>query len=226
MLNPAQVENAKTRLLLFLWDLDGLTTEVKRGELNKKLVRTREKSKDYQPIFEELQEIEAIAMTKKGRSEKVSLTEKGLQVLKGGLKSPSFIFKGNQVGTKVPNALLKWIRNIDESTPTIAPTPAIEPPLSPRLESYEGFQEMLLEVYHRLNKDYNLGHLVPIYQLRREIGEKVTRSHFNNWLVEMQAEDIVQLMAGEMPDMTPDKREDSLTLPSGAFRYYVKHLNP
>lgn len=223
MLNPSQVENAKTRLLLFLWDLDGLTSTVKRGELHKRLVKSREKSKDYQPIFEELQKLEAIAITKKGRSETVSLTQQGLRILKEKLAKPDFKFKGNQVGTRVPNALLKWIREIDRvaSISSVATPPPIL-----QIETYEGFKEILLETYHRLNKDYNLGHLVPIYHLRREIGEKVARSQFNDWLVEMQADDIVQLMAGEMPDITPKKREDSLTLPSGAFRYYVKHLNP
>jgi len=32
-------------------------------------------------------------------------------------------------------------------------------------------------------------------------------------------------MAGEMPDLTPDKREDSITLPSGGFRYYIQRLD-
>ncbi|MBP0019225.1 MAG: hypothetical protein J7647_16945 [Cyanobacteria bacterium SBLK] len=221
MLNLPQAENAKTRLLLFLWDLEGLKNTVKRGELHKRIVKSREKSKDYQPIFEELQELGAIAMTKKGRSEKVSLTQQGLQILKERLAKPDFKFEGPQVGTKVPNALLKWIRNMGD----VAITPSLTPPPAPQIESYDGFKEMLLETYHRLNKDYNLGHLVPIYQLRRELGETVARSQFNDWLVEMQANDIVRLMVGEMPDITPEKREDSLTLPSGDFRYYVKHLN-
>jgi hypothetical protein len=41
----------------------------------------------------------------------------------------------------------------------------------------------------------------------------------------MQANDIFQLMAGEMPDITPDKREDSIIIPGGALRYYAKRLN-
>ena len=221
MLNPSQVENAKTRLLLFLWDLDGLTVAVKRGILNGKLRKSRQTSKDYQPIFEKLEEMGAIAMSKKGRSETVSLTQQGLQLLTERLKSPEFEFKGNQVGTKAPNALLKWIRNMDG----VVTITSMTPPPAAQIESYEGFKEILLETYHRLNKDYNLGDLVPIYQIRREIGEIVKRSQFNDWLIEMQADDIVQLMAGEMPDMTSDKREDSLTLPSGPFRYYVKLLN-
>jgi hypothetical protein len=41
----------------------------------------------------------------------------------------------------------------------------------------------------------------------------------------MQANDILQLTGGEMADITPDKREDSITLPSGGFRYYIQPLD-
>ena len=41
----------------------------------------------------------------------------------------------------------------------------------------------------------------------------------------MQADDIFQLMAGEMRDITPDKREDSINIPGGGLRYYAKLLN-
>ncbi|MEM9543201.1 MAG: hypothetical protein AAGA60_27395, partial [Cyanobacteria bacterium P01_E01_bin.42] len=166
MLNSSQAENAKTRLLLFLWDLDGLSVEVKRSALK---LKSSQKSKDYQEIFDDLQEVGAITVTKKGRSEKVSLTQQGLQILKERLKNPDFTFKGNQVGTKAPNALLKWMREIGSVTTVTNNTP-IEPLPIPQIESYDGFKEMLLETYHRLNKDYNLGDLVPIYQLRREMG--------------------------------------------------------
>jgi hypothetical protein len=42
---------------------------------------------------------------------------------------------------------------------------------------------------------------------------------------EMQEHDIFQLMAGEMPDITPDKREDSIETSIGGLRYYAKRLN-
>jgi len=61
--------------------------------------------------------------------------------------------------------------------------------------------------------------------MRRAIGEKVGRSEFNEWLLEMQANDIFQLMSGEIPDITPDKREDSITISGVGFRNYAKRLN-
>ncbi|HEY9705392.1 MAG TPA: hypothetical protein V6C58_23335, partial [Allocoleopsis sp.] len=104
--------------------------------------------------------------------------------------------------------------------PKAPKTPKTTTPKSNKITSYEQFKRICLEAYHRLNTEYNLHHLVPIYRLRRDIGDRVTRTEFNNWLLQMQANDIFQLMAGEMPDITPEKREDSLILPIiGAFRY-------
>jgi hypothetical protein len=93
------------------------------------------------------------------------------------------------------------------------------------IASYEKFEHVALEVYDQLNRDYNLDDLVPIYRIRREIGERVSRSQFNEWLMEMQSNDIFQLIGGEMPDITQDKREDSITIPGGGLRYYAKRLN-
>ena len=64
---------------------------------------------------------------------------------------------------------------------------------------------MALAVYERLNKDYNLDDLVPIYRMRREIGDRVSRSHFSEWLLEMQEKDILQLQGSSLEDSTPDK---------------------
>jgi hypothetical protein len=93
------------------------------------------------------------------------------------------------------------------------------------IASYDKFKHVALDVYDKLNRDYNLDDLVPIYRIRREIGDRVTRSEFNEWLMEMQANDILQLIGGEMPDLTQEKREDSITIPGGGLRYYAKLLN-
>jgi hypothetical protein len=99
-----------------------------------------------------------------------------------------------------------------------------EPKEPQKITSYTRFKNVILEAYHKLNEEYNLGNLVHIYRLRREIGDRVSRIEFNNWLLEMQYNDIFQLMAGEMPDITQDKREDSLVIPDIGFRYYAKLL--
>jgi len=223
--NPAQ-----TRLLLSLWDLNGLTQPVKRSDLNKRIVRSKEKSKDYQPLIDTLNQAKAIQVFTEMRSVKLKLTDKGLELLKAGLDDPNFKFSGSIIGTKYPNSLLKWLRenplNSTLSTPASPPakTQKTESSSNGTISTYKDFQSSILEVYKTLNKKHNFKELVPIYHIRRELGDKVEHTQFDEWLTEMQADDIIQLMAGEMPDMTPDKRKDSLTLPSGNFRYYVKKI--
>ncbi len=219
---------AQTRLLLSLWDLQGLNQAVKRSDLNKRLVRSKEKAGDYQPIVDQLEQDKAIIITKKGSSSSITLTPQGLELLKAGLQSPDFEFSGSIIGTKFPNALLNWVRSMGDSNPvsaqqTLKPESQKAANVS-KLKTYGDFKKAVLAVYDSLNKGHNLQNLVPIYRIRRELQEGVERLQFNEWLIEMQADETLQLMAGEMPDMTPDKKEDSLTLPGGAFRFYAKRL--
>lgn len=230
--NPAQ-----TRLLLSLWDLDGLNQAVKRSDLNKRIVRSSEKAKDYQSLIETLEQANAIKVITEKRSVMLKLTEQGLALLQAGLSDPAFEFSGPTIGTKFPNSLLKWLRENPLKSASSAPEPApavTSPPKSTKsaksaksngaIATYQEFQASILAIYEDLNTRHSFKALVPIYRIRRELGDRVEHLQFNEWLIDMQADDVIQLMAGEMPDMTPDKREDSLTLPSGNFRYYVKRL--
>ncbi|MEH2272478.1 MAG: hypothetical protein V7K68_29340 [Nostoc sp.] len=208
----------RTRLLLALWDLGGTQQEVKKGQLTKRIVSKSQKVADYQVIFEELQKQGAIAISKKG----YSLTSgKGLEVLGEGLRSGDFKFEGTIVGTWAANALVKWISQID-----VAVTGA-DVPVNGKgaIASYDEFKSVALNVYDKLNQNYNLDDLVPIYRIRREVGDQITREDFNEWLLEMQKNDIVQLIGGEMTDITPDKAEDSITTKLSGLRYYAKRLN-
>jgi hypothetical protein len=92
------------------------------------------------------------------------------------------------------------------------------------IASYDEFKPVALDVYDQLNRDYNLDSLVPIYRIRREIGDRVSRSHFNQWLMEMQANDILQLQGGSLPDSDPSKIEDSITTELSGLRCYAKRL--
>lgn len=207
---------AKTRLLLALWDLN-TTNKVTKSQLTKRVVRKGQTVADYQGIFDELEQEGAIAITKN----EFSLTSKGEEMLGNMLKSGELKFGGTIVGTWAANALLKWISQMNGAVNTpAAQTKAKEKAIA----SYEEFKQVALDVYDKLNRNYNLDDLVPIYRIRREIGDRVSRDKFNKWLLEMQANDIFQLMAGEMPDITPDKREDSIETPVGGLRYYAKHL--
>ena len=209
---------AKTRLLLALWDLGGAKQEVKKGELTKRIATKGKKVADYQDIFAELEKLGAIAISKKGYS---LVSPNGLEVLGEGLKSRDFRFEGTIVGTWTANALLRWISDQDETrVSTFAPVKGAKSAIA----SYDEFEKVTLEVYDRLNRDYNLDDLVPIYRIRREIGELVSRKHFNEWMLEIQANDILQLQGGSLPDKDPTKLEDSITTEVSGLRCYAKRL--
>ncbi|MEO1429115.1 MAG: hypothetical protein AAFS12_15375 [Cyanobacteria bacterium J06632_19] len=212
---------AKTRLLLALFEAQ---QPVMKAKLNDRVVANKEKAKDYQSVFDELLEIGAIEKSKKGYS---LILPKGLELLDEGLKATDFVFEGTIVGTWAVNALLKRIRDIESQ----ASVPALqnqvaqnEKSLNEAIASYEKFKEITLEVYEELNRNYNLDNLVPIYRIRKEIGEKVSRDNFNQWMLEMQKKDILQLIGGEMTDITPEKAEDSITTKLSGLRYYAKRI--
>lgn len=211
--------HAKTRILLALWDMRGAQTEVKKGELTRRVGRSK-KGGSYQNFIKQLEEDGAIAISKN----KVSLPAKGVEMLTEGFKNPEFEFE-SQIGAKTANALLKWIRErgiLGEGASTLNGKAKT---LEAKIASYDKFKLAVLEVYNQLNRDYNLDELVPIYRIRREVGDRVTRSQFNEWLLKMQENDILQLMGGEMTDITPDKAEDSISTELGGLRYYAQRLS-
>lgn len=219
--NTAQT---RTRLLLALWNLGGTQQEVNKRQLHDRIVSKSQKVADYQGIFEELQNQGAIAISKKG----YSLTSpKGLEVLGEGLRSSDFKFEGTIVGTWAANALVKWISQID-----VAVTSANVPvngksaiaELSKGIASYDEFKSVALEVYDKLNYEYNFNNLVPIYRIRRAIGDRVSRTEFNDWLLETQANDILQLQGGTVEDNASDKIEDSVSTQLNGLRCYAIRL--
>lgn len=210
---------AKTRLLLALWDLGGSQQKVARGKLTKRIVSKGQKMAEYQGILEDLEAQGAITVTKKGSAISYTLTSPtGLDVLKTCLRSDEFEFNSN-LGAWVGNSLLRLLRQVD----VVVAAPVVSG--GGVIGSYEEFKSVALDVYDKLNKDHSLDDLVPIYRIRREIGERVSREKFNKWLVEMQADDILQLIAGEIPDFTSDKREDSISIPGTQLRSYAKRLS-
>lgn len=208
---------AKTRLLLALWDMGATKTEVMKGQLTKRVVQKNHKASDYQGIFDELEKEGAIASEKN----KFSLSPQGVESLSECLKNPELQFEGTIVGTWVANALVRWIAQMDGAASTPA---APAKPKEKAIASYDEFKPMALEVYDRLNSDYNLDNLVPIYRIRREIGDRVSRSQFSEWLIEMQSNDIFQLQGGSVEDSAPDKIEDSITTELDGLRCYARLL--
>ncbi len=203
---------ARTRFLLALWDLG--ITDVKKSEVLKRTKKTGEKTTDYDPIILQLEKDGAIALS----GSKISLLQPtGSHLLDASLKSADFSFD-TSVGAKTANALLNWIRQTEPVSLVPSQQAAI------KLTSYEAFKQVALEVYDRLNQDYNYDNLVPIYRIRREIGDQVSRAEFNTWLLKMQTDNVVQLQGGSVEDSSPDKLEDSIKTEISGLRCYVNRL--
>jgi DNA-binding PadR family transcriptional regulator len=205
---------AETLILLKIWDLA-------KSDVTKSNFVPSSKSDAYKQALERLETENALSSKQKNKRSKVySLTDEGKQRLAKGMTSEDFEFIA-QVGSKTANSVLKWFRlNCNPASSKNVETNG----QVPTIQSYEEFSDTVLKIHGELDRDYNLGNLVPIYRIRRELGERVSRSQFNEWLLEVQANDHVQLMGGEMPNVTQDQLEDSLSIPGGGLRFYVKSL--
>jgi hypothetical protein len=205
------VTNFEVRFLLVLWDLGGVA--IPKSKLNERFSGKRQEVDD---ACTSLVESGKIAASAQGKVQMFTLTDAGKTLLRESLVENEFQFKA-QIGAKMANALLQWWR-LQPSRGEIAGG-QVEV-----ITSYESFKLLVLETYTRLNQDFNLDNLVPIYRIRREIGDQVSRANFDFWLLEMQANDVVQLIGGEMPELTPDIAQDSVKTALGAIRYYVKTI--
>jgi hypothetical protein len=206
------IDNAKVRVLLMLWGVAGVDQALTKGKM-KPLELSQERAGDYDAVFAALEADGAITVKrqKSGRISNVVLTPTGYELLGNWLRSPDFGFEGTQVSAKLGNYLLKWI----------AHTGAAVAESAPKISSYDEFKVVVLETYDRLNFEFNYDHFVPIYRIRREIGERVTRTEFNDWLIKMQVDNILLLQESTVEDNTRDKVEDSVSTPINGLRCYV-----
>ncbi len=199
------------RILLSIWGLGG--KDIVWSKLRPRLVRSGEKTGDYKKILTKLEQAGAIAIDKN----KYSLVEpEGLQLLSESLRDPGWTFSA-QIGAKSANYLLKWIREMGELSMASAET-------AETIDTYDDFQAVALEIYERLDDENNYDGLVPIYRIRREIDGRVSRSQFDGWLLDMQANGVLQLQGGSLPDQDPKKIEDSITTELSGLRCYAKLL--
>ena len=201
--------NFEVRLLLELWNFDGVP--IGQGKLNE---RFSGKAADKNAAREGLMASGLIEVAGEGKAKGFVLTDVGKALLGTSLANDEFKFS-----QRTANVLLKWLR----STPVTSAEPVAKT-VGSAIESYEAFKVVALETFDRLNRDFNMDNLVPIYRIRREIGERVERSEFDEWLLEMQASDVLQLIGGEMPELTPEISQESVKTALGAIRYYAKKI--
>lgn len=225
--NPSSYLTDEYVSILFLLNLCKLSEEnsrkskqkgisvnsLKRHSLGKKYIEHTRK----EAIVESLKSNNLVELKIENKRELLFLTETGKAHLIKQLADDNFDFRGNVLGTKLVNTALDLIRLNVNNSPSI--------PVSNKITSYDDFKILVMAIYDRLNKEYNYGHLVPIYKIRREIGEQVSRLDFNDWLLEMQANDILRLQGGSIEDGAKDKMEDSIYTEMGGYRCYAKKLN-
>ncbi|MFN9469062.1 MAG: hypothetical protein ACK6BS_18445, partial [Pseudanabaena sp.] len=180
--------NTEIRLLLNLWGLGNGQGLVKKSELLRPY-KGKEKKAVYEVSLNDLADRGAIALTMDKKVPKLSLTDAGSQQLANGLLSSDFGFEGQLVGSRLANAALRWFRQyqgVGVSVDAIAP----------KISTYDEFKAVALETYKRLSYESNRSKLVPIYEIRRDIGDRVTRTQFNDWMLEMHRTDVLHLHGG------------------------------
>ena len=201
---------AKTRLLLALWELGANEQKVAKGKLSKRVVSKGQKITDYQGILEDLQGQGAITILKKGSAISYTLNSPiGLDVLGAGLRSEEFEFEsGKTIGTWVANALLRWFRQVDV---VVNKTVVLDNGVKVEvIASYEEFKLEILGLFDKLDKSYSHAGLVPIWQIRKEVGNRLQRDQFNTWIMDMQAEQLLYLQSGEARGATEEQKQDSI----------------
>jgi hypothetical protein len=194
-----------TQFLLVLWDEGG--AEIRKGVVNK---RFSGRVAAANVACAGLVEAGKIVLSPDGK--RLTLTAAGKNALKEDLAGSKFEF-GGQIGAKLANALLKWFRS---GVGPVGGAKVAEP-----IGSYEVFKGVALEIFDRLDRDFNMDNLVPIYRIRREIGERVSRSEFNEFLLKIQTEKILRLQGGSVEDSSLDKIADSISTEVSGLRCFV-----
>jgi hypothetical protein len=206
------VTNFEVRFLLTLWDLGG--ADIRKGSVN-----SRFSGKTAAANAACVRLIEAGAVKNSPDSRVLTLTDAGKVLLESSLGQDKFEFEA-QIGAKTANALLKWFRakaNVNQISLADRVREA-------EISSYQEFQSAALVSYDRLNSEFNFDRLVPIYRIRRDLGDRVARTSFSEWLLKMQADGILQLLDGTVEDSAPDKLEDSVMTKVSGLRCYAKRI--
>jgi hypothetical protein len=207
------VTNFEVRFLLALWDLGG--TDIRKGLVNS---RFSGKAALANAACARLTEGGAIKNSTDNRF--LTLTDEGKVLLESSLVQDKFEFE-TQIGAKTANALLKWFSSRTNINQKSLPNDRQEASTA----TYSEFKEIALSSYDRLNNDFNFDRLVPIYRIRRDLGNQVARTNFNEWLLKMQADGILQLLESTVEDSVPDKLEDSVMTKVSGLRCYAKRID-
>lgn len=90
------------------------------------------------------------------------------------------------------------------------------------IESYDSFEKEILSAYKKIGEKEGDTEMVPIYRMRRELGDRLTRQQFNAWMLDAQAKNLFTLLEGSVEDSAEDKIRDSVMTKLGKIRAYAK----
>jgi hypothetical protein len=211
--------NPMTRFLLGLWSFGGVDVAVKQGDLMKVVRLGKERVADFAPIVADLLADGSIVVESVGRSKVYTLLALGMDRLRAGVIDPGFGFEGTVVGTRFVSLLLRFFREVV----AVAPVGVVSVEVAPveKIEDYEAFKPVLLDTYRELLARFNYNRLVPIYQIRRELGDRVDRETFNQWIIQAHKDDVLEMMDCGERDITPDEIADSVKPPFGRLWFFA-----
>jgi uncharacterized protein YoxC len=89
-----------------------------------------------------------------------------------------------------------------------------------KISSYEEFKEVVLEAYQRLDNEYNYAGVVPIYAIRRDIGYRVSRSQFSEWMFQLRQEKTLYFYVCQDLPTSEDQLRDSIQDSSISTLYF------
>jgi hypothetical protein len=190
-----------TRLLLALWELGVDKKAFAKGELP-------DRAKTPGNVFKQLVDDGAIKVEKQKTQTMVSLEEKGVERLTKELESVDFELKGTTTGAWLARGLLKWLQQMDTAVSVNTTNGKVA---KETIASYDEFKPKVLAIFEKLDKGYNYSGLVPIWHIRRELGDRVDRVEFSDWMMEMQTENELYLQTGEARQATEDQKRDSIS---------------
>ncbi len=200
-----------TRLLLALWELEADKKAFKKGELP-------DRAKRPATVFNQLVEDGAITVEKQKSFSLITLEAKGVERLAEELKTVDFALSGATTGAWIARGLLKWLQQMETIT-AIAPTNGKAAKAA--IASYEEFKSVALALFDELNKGFNYAGLVPIWHLRQKFSDRLERTEFNDWLMQMQAEQLFYLQSGEAIGATEEQKQDSISSEIRGLLFYA-----
>ena len=96
-----------------------------------------------------------------------------------------------------------------------------DPTTNPKTHSIKNqkeFEDVMLHVFDKLNTEKNYDNFVPIAEIRKTIGELVPRDKFNDYMMQVQGDDKIQLVGGGQVT------ENDIEISIAGYRQYVQLL--